>query len=85
MFGGKGLNTGEIILNVVLAVGFSALITTVAIVVPNYDRIRVFERSRIVELEGRAQRTASNLKAIAGLNDDQRDSVDSVLEVTLAE
>jgi hypothetical protein len=79
------MNTGEIILNIVLAVGFSALIATCMTVVPNYDRIRFFERFRFVELEGRAQRTASNLMTIEGLSDDQRESVDSDVSLSLAE
>jgi hypothetical protein len=79
------MNTGEIILNIVLAVGFSALIATCMTVVPNYDRIRFVERFRFATLEGRAQRTASNRLGIAGLSDERRKSADSVLEVSLAE
>jgi hypothetical protein len=79
------MNTGEIILNIVLAVGFSALIATCMTVVPNYDRIRFVERFRFAALEGRAQRTASNRLGIAGLSDERWKSADSALEVSLAE
>jgi hypothetical protein len=79
------VNTGEIILNIVLAVGSSALIATCMVVVPNCDRIQFMKRSRFVALEGRAQRTASNRPALAGLRDEQRENAGSALEVSLAE
>lgn len=71
-----------------LAAGFSALIATCMVVVPNYDRIQFFERFRLAELSGTAQKAVSDLMTIAGLIDDQPEGIESlegVVNIGLAE
>ena len=50
------MTTGEIILNIALAMGFSAFIAGVSTVVPNYDRIRFFQRFGSVQVTNRRER-----------------------------
>jgi hypothetical protein len=79
------MNTGEIILNIGLAVGASAVVAAGMLFVPNHDRLGFIQRFRSVALEGLAQGTAATRVAIAGPSDDQLLSADSGVELSLAE